>query len=145
MSGFLDLDYIDNRNIRRFCLYKDGLHLLEKGKKFFANDFLSHLNRYFLGIHVLSAPSTVIEQKYQFLEGSELQILLKDRERYYKNPLIGYLNKNSLRNKIIDMRIILQDLQLNYFVLSETKLDKQFSYQPISLKWVRNKVKERLK
>ena len=60
MSGFLDFEYIDNRNIRGFCLYKDGLHLLEEGKK-----FLFHLNRYFLGIniHTLSA-HTVIEQKY---------------------------------------------------------------------------------
>ena len=43
-----------------------------------------------------------------------------------------------LRNKIIDMRIILQDLELSYFVLRKTKLDKKFSYQPISLKWVQN-------
>ena len=26
------LYYIDNRNIRTYCLYKDGLHLLNKGK-----------------------------------------------------------------------------------------------------------------
>ena len=25
--------YIDNRNIRGFCLYKDGLHLLDSGNK----------------------------------------------------------------------------------------------------------------
>ena len=60
------------------------------------------------------------------IEGSELQILLKDRERHCKNPLIGYLKINTLRNKIIDMRIILQGLQLNCFVLSEIKLDKRF-------------------
>ena len=52
MSGFSDFECIDNRNIRGFCLYKDGLHLLEEGKKFLANDFLSCLNRYFLGIHI---------------------------------------------------------------------------------------------
>ena len=54
MSGFLDFEYIDNRNIRGFCLYKDGLHLLEEGKKFLANNFLSYLNSYFLGIHMHS-------------------------------------------------------------------------------------------
>ena len=32
--------YIDNRNIRGFCLYKDGLHLLESGKKILANNLL---------------------------------------------------------------------------------------------------------
>ena len=60
------------------------------------------------------------------MEESKLQILLKDRERYYKNLLIGYLNINSFKNKVIDMCIILPDLQLNYYVLSETKSDKSF-------------------
>ena len=52
MSGFLDFEYIDNRNVRGFCLYKDGLHLLEEGKKFLANNVLSNLNRYLLGMHI---------------------------------------------------------------------------------------------
>ena len=29
------------------------------------------------------------------------------REKYFKNPLMGYLNINSLRNKIIDLREIM--------------------------------------
>ena len=53
MSGFLDFEYLDNSNIRGFCLYKEGLHLLEGGKKFLANDFLFYLNRYFLGIQIV--------------------------------------------------------------------------------------------
>ena len=53
MSGFLDFEYLDNRNIRGFCLYKEGLHLLEEGKKFLGNNFLFYLNRYFLGIHIV--------------------------------------------------------------------------------------------
>ena len=42
--------------------------------------------------------------------------------KYPKNPLIGYLNINSLRNKIIDVREMVSRLQLDYFVISETKL-----------------------
>ena len=34
MSSFLDFEYIDNRNIRGFCLYKNGFHLLEEGRSF---------------------------------------------------------------------------------------------------------------
>ena len=34
------------------------------------------------------------------MEGSELQILLKDTEKYYKNPLISYLTINNFRNKV---------------------------------------------
>ena len=118
MSVFLDFRYINNRNIIGFCLCKDSLHHLEERKKFIANNFLSYLNRYFFRntqTHTLSATSTVIEPKYDSIKGSALQILLKDREICYENPLIDYLNINNLRNKITDMRIILQDLQLFCF------------------------------
>ena len=57
---------------------------------------------------------------------SELQILHKLRLEYPRNPLIGYLNINSLRNKIIDVREMIGRLQLDYFVISETKLDSRF-------------------
>ena len=40
MPGFLDFESIDNRNVRGFCLCKDGLHLLEGGKKLLSNCFL---------------------------------------------------------------------------------------------------------
>ena len=43
-----------------------------------------------------------------------------------ENPLLGYLNINSLRNKIIDLGEIIQYLNLDYFVLSETKIDSSF-------------------
>ena len=39
--------YIDNRNIRGFCLYKNGLHLLESWKKVLANNFIVNLNNFF--------------------------------------------------------------------------------------------------
>ena len=42
------------------------------------------------------------------------------------NPLITYLNINSLRNKVIDLGEILKDLPLDYIVISETKLDESF-------------------
>ena len=57
---------------------------------------------------------------------SDLQILRKLWFKYPRNPLIGYLNINSLRNKIIDVQEMIGRLQLNYFVISETKLDSSF-------------------
>ena len=59
-------------------------------------------------------------------EISDLQILRKLRLKYPRNPLIGYLNINSLRNKIIDVRELIGRLQLDYFVIRETKLDSSF-------------------
>ena len=39
--------YIDNRNIRKDSLYKDGLHLIDKGKAFLADIFIVYLNNIF--------------------------------------------------------------------------------------------------
>lgn len=36
------------------------------------------------------------------------------------------MNINSVRNTIEDLQIIVQDLPLDYLVLSETKLDESF-------------------
>ena len=46
-----------------------------------------------------------------------------NRLKYPRNPLIRYLNINSLSNKTVDARELFGKLQLGYFVLSETKLD----------------------
>ena len=40
--------------------------------------------------------------------------------------MIGYLNLNSLRDKLTDLRVVLKYLSLDYFVLSETKLGESF-------------------
>ena len=48
--------YINNRNIRWFCLYKDGLHLLEVWKKILANNFIVNLNNFFLDTHTHHPP-----------------------------------------------------------------------------------------
>ena len=40
--------------------------------------------------------------------------------------MIGYLNISSLRNKLTDLKAILKYLSLDYFILSETKLDESF-------------------
>ena len=57
---------------------------------------------------------------------SDLQFLRKLRSKYPRNPLLGYLNINSPRNKIIDVRKLIGRLQLDYFVISETKLGSSF-------------------
>ena len=42
------------------------------------------------------------------------------------NPLIGYLNINILRNKIVDLREICNSFSPDYFIIAETKLDQSF-------------------
>ena len=48
--------YIDNRNIRGFCLHKDGLHLLEVGKKILAKNFIVNLKKKILDTHTYRPP-----------------------------------------------------------------------------------------
>ena len=58
--------------------------------------------------------------------GAELHLLQKDRRQYLNNPLTGYLNINSVHNKIAHLRIFIQNIPLDYPVLSEAKLDESF-------------------
>ena len=42
----LGIIYIDNRNIREIHLFKDGLHLLDSGKRILSNNFIFNLNNF---------------------------------------------------------------------------------------------------
>ena len=57
---------------------------------------------------------------------SDLQMLHDLRFKYPKNLLSGYLNVNSRRNKIHDLRLIISDVPSDYFLISESKLDNSF-------------------
>ena len=57
----------------------------------------------------------------------DLQILKDAILSPPKNSVIAHLNLNCLKNKINDLRILKQDIPLDYFVLGKTKLDKSFS------------------
>ena len=120
--------YIDNRNIRGFCLYKDGLRLLEREMKILVNNFIVNLNKFFLDTHT---PSTNIFMNDSDLSGTsplatDLQVLHHERLKHSKKPMIGYLNINSLRNKLTDLKVILKYLSFDYFISKETKLHESF-------------------
>ena len=42
----LEINYTDNRNIRETHLFKDGLHLLDTGKRILANNLIFNLNNF---------------------------------------------------------------------------------------------------
>ena len=54
------------------------------------------------------------------------EMLKNDRLKFLNNPVIACLNINSLRNKVIELGVILKELPLDYLVISETKLDDSF-------------------
>ena len=48
------------------------------------------------------------------------------RNKYTNNPIISYLNLNSLKSKIIDLREIMSKTPLGIVCIDETKLDESF-------------------
>ena len=56
----------------------------------------------------------------------DIENLIKLRNTYPKNPLIGYLNINSLRNKIGGLQVLLDKAPLDILCIDETKLDASF-------------------
>ena len=65
--------------------------------------------------------------KENLSEETGLQQLQEEKLKHHKNPLIGYFNINSLRNKIADLRVTRKSfLSLDYLILSETKIDEPF-------------------
>ena len=88
--------------------------------KLFFLDTSSPSERTFLTNNIVAKENSVSDQSL------DLQILSKNRIKYPTNPLIGYLDINSLRNKIIDVRKVIAKLSLNYFAISKTKLDESF-------------------
>ena len=57
------------------------------------------------------------------------------RKRYFKNPLMSYLNINSLRE-------VEKFLELDYFVISETKIDESFSSQQFTMDNLRSELEK---
>ena len=60
------------------------------------------------------------------IENKNLENMRQLRLKYPNNPFISFLNINSLRNKIIDVREIIKQTSPDYFVLAETKLNHEF-------------------
>ena len=56
----------------------------------------------------------------------DIENLIEVRKKYPKNPLIGYLNINSIRNKIVYLKVLLEKAPFDNLCIDETKLDSSF-------------------
>ena len=52
--------------------------------------------------------------------------IIEVRKSYSRNPIIGYLNINTLQNKIVGLREMILKAPLDVFCIDETKLDDSF-------------------
>eukprot|EP00794_Sanderia_malayensis_P003941 gene3941-4486_t len=57
----------------------------------------------------------------------DLQNLFGLRAQYHNHPIIGFLNINSIRYKITDLRIIIEKFLPDILVIQETKLSSEFN------------------
>ena len=73
-----------------------------------------------------NGPNKTIDEIRKTEMGADLHKLKLIRKAHLNNPIIGYLNLNSLRNNIHEMREVFGDLSLDYFVLAETKINDEF-------------------
>ena len=93
---------------------------MDEGNIILARNLMFCLNKatsnYFLDYNVLD----------RIFKKKQLQLLQEDRLKHHKNLLTDYLDINSLRNKITDLRIIMKTLSLDYLILSKTKIDESF-------------------
>ena len=90
--------FVNNDNISEENLYQVKLHLIEADKRILANNFINGINNYFLIKHR--------QNNYFWRKGTnkdahsidytDLQTLKKDKLKYPWNPLIGYININSI-------------------------------------------------
>ena len=58
---------------------------------------------------------------------SSVSELIELRKKYPNNSIIGYLNINSLRNKITDLREKMSKVSLDIVCIDERKLDESFT------------------
>ena len=57
----------------------------------------------------------------------DLKSLFGLRVQHHNHPIIGFLNINSIRYKIIDLRIIIEKFLPDILVIEETKLSSEFN------------------
>ena len=130
--------FISNDNITRKCLFGDGVRLTVAGINILVGNIVNYLNEVVLDLNwidVVKYPvnkygiENVSDQKDDFHLANSNQIDTKDpvkmREVYSKNPILGYVNINSLRNKIVRLRDVVAKDPINILCIDETKFDSQ--------------------
>ena len=89
-------------SITKKYLQKNGIRLQDLGTSISGNNFIEFVNNYLV---ILTSASGETNDFYSDIGG-----LINLRKAYQNNPLIGNININSLREKIISLREVLKAL-----------------------------------
>ena len=81
------------------CLWKDSIHLQDLGTSILSKNFIEFVNDYLFSN--FDDPFWLSESHQTNDFDSDIDGLINLRKAYQNNPLIGYININSLREKIV--------------------------------------------
>ena len=83
--------------------------------------------------YIESDPDESVELGKRGIEMNDKVLTIEEsliiRNKNIHSPMLAYLNINSLRNKIGDVRFLLQNLNISILIVSETKIDETFPNQ----------------
>ena len=118
INGF---DFICNDMITTKYLWKGGMHLQDLGTSILSIEFV---NNYLFNN---------FDDRFSLNESHLTSDLYSDnddltnlRKAYQNNPLIGYININFLRRKIVSLRQVFSKAQTDILCVDKTKLDGSF-------------------
>ena len=114
------LSFVDNKNIDKSCLNEGKLHLNRRGSSFLANNFKKFVNALWISEPLSKICPNIHEHPMNSLDG-----IKSLRIHNHSNITLSYLNINSIRNKLDDLKLILNE-NVDILCLAETKIDESF-------------------
>ena len=137
----MQIQTVNNSNISEKHLGERGLDLNQEGNTVFGSNllhasrnFLNNINNAFVCYDNLlnvnsnktnfqqQTKSDTVDEIGKNIE-SDVTELLRLRNTYLKNPMIGYLNINHFENKVINFREICHQAPIDIICFDETKLN----------------------
>ena len=116
--------FICNDMITTKYLWTDGIHLQDLGTSILSKNFIEFVNKYLFNSFDDRFCPNKSHQTIDF--DSDIDGLIDLRKAYQNNPLIGYININFLREKIVSLREALSKASIDILCVDETKLDASF-------------------
>ena len=120
----------------------DGVHLNEYGTGILASNFVDYINNYVFdnsywqkicnetfydtSNQESNFQNSNLDSSLPDRSSSDIKNLFDIKEKYPRNPQIGYLNINSIRNKMISLKLLTEKILLDILCIDETKIDESF-------------------
>ena len=121
INGF---GFICNDLITTTYLWRNGIHLQDLDRSILSKNVIQFVNNYLFSNFDDPLCLNKSHQTSDF--HSDIDGLINLRKVYQNNPLIWYINLNSLIEKIVSLREVLSKASIDILCVDETKLDASF-------------------